>query len=316
MIARLILRRLFLGLVTVWTMSILVFFGIELLPGDVADAMLGQLATPETLQAIRDDLALERPAYVRYLAWLRGFITGDLGRALATGRPIFDLMAFHGPMTLLLGSITAFIAVPLAVSLGLIAAMYPGSPFDRTVTTITLMILSGPEFLIATLLVIIFAVELRWVPAVAYFPVDPTKQEVFRALFLPVLTLTLVVLAPMIRMTRSALLNVMTSPAIQTALLKGVPRRRIVLVHTLPNAVAPIANVVAGSLAYLFTGVIIVEVIFTYPGLAKVFVDAVGLRDIPLVQTCAMLFCTIYVWLYLLADVIAIVCNPRLRFPK
>ena len=140
MIARLILRRLFLGLVTVWTMSILVFFGIELLPGDVADAMLGQLATPETLQAIRDDLALERPAYVRYLAWLRGFITGDLGRALATGRPIFDLIAFHGSMTLLLGSITAFIAVPLAVSLRLIAATYPGSPFDRTVTTITLPI--------------------------------------------------------------------------------------------------------------------------------------------------------------------------------
>ena len=180
MIARLIIRRVFLGLVTVWIMSILVFFGIEILPGDVADAMLGQLATPETLQAIRDDLGLERPAYVRYLAWLRGFITGDLGHALATGRHIFDLLALHAPMTLLLGGITATIAVPLAISLGLIAAMYPGSLFDRTVTTVTLIVMSGPEFLVATLLVIIFAAELRWVPAVAHFSVDPTQQQMFR----------------------------------------------------------------------------------------------------------------------------------------
>ena len=167
MIARLILRRALLGLVTVWTMSILVFFGIEILPGDVADAMLGQFATPETLQAIRDELGLERPAYVRYLEWLWGFISGDLGYALATGRHIFDLIAAHAPMTLLLGGITATIAVPLAISLGLFAAMYPGSAFDRIVTTATLMVMSAPEFLVATLLVIIFAVELRWARKVA-----------------------------------------------------------------------------------------------------------------------------------------------------
>ena len=316
MIASLVIRRLMLGVVTLLVVSILVFFGIEILPGDVAEAILGQGATPETLQVIRDELGLERPAYVRYIEWLGGLVVGDLGEALGTGRSISELMWLRLPSTLTLGGITAVIAVPLALSLGLIAAMYPGSLFDRGVTMGTLMVISGPEFLIATLLVLLFAVTLHWVPAVSYMSMDPTLQQMARALFLPVLTLTLAVLAPMTRMTRSAVLNVMTSPSIEMAILKGVPRMRIVLWHALPNAFAPIVNVIAINLAYLITGVVVVEVIFSFPGLAKLMVDGVQSRDIPVVQACAMFFCMVYVGLYIAADVVSILSNPRLRHPK
>ena len=305
-----------LGVVTLLVVSMLVFFGIEILPGDVAEAILGQGATPETLQVIRDELGLERPAYVRYFEWLGGLLVLDLGEALGTGRSISELMSYRLPSTLTLGGITAVIAVPLALSLGLVAARYPGSLFDRGITIGTLCVISGPEFLIATLLVLLFAVDLRWVPAVSYLSMDPTFQQMVRALFLPVLTLTLAVLAPMTRMTRSAVLNVMTSPAIEMAILKGVPRMRIVLWHALPNAFAPIVNVIAINLAYLITGVVVVEVIFSFPGLAKLMVDGVQSRDIPVVQACAMFFCVVYVGLYIAADVVAIMSNPRLRHPK
>jgi peptide/nickel transport system permease protein len=316
MITNLIIRRLLLGVVTLLVVSMLVFFGIEILPGDVAQAILGQGATAETLQVIRDELGLERPAYVRYLEWLGGMLVLDLGEALGTGRSIAELMWFRLPSTLTLGGITAVIAVPLALALGLVAAMYPGSLLDRSVTLGTLIVISGPEFLIATLLVLLFAVELRWVPAVSYLSMDPTFQQMARALFLPVLTLTLAVLAPMTRMTRSAVLNVMTSPSIEMAILKGVPRMRIILWHALPNAFAPIVNVIAINLAYLITGVVVVEVIFSFPGLAKLMVDGVQSRDIPVVQACAMFFCCVYVCLYIAADVVAILSNPRLRHPK
>ena len=316
MIKRLILRRIFMGLVTIWVVSVLVFFGIEILPGDVAEAVLGQGATEETLAALRQEMGLNRPALVRYFDWLGGLVTGNLGDALGTGRSIAEMMGQRLPTTLLLGGVTALVAVPLALTLGLIAAMYPGSLFDRGVTVGTLCVISGPEFLIATVLVLLFAVQLRWVPAVSYLSDNATWVQYFRALFLPVATLTFAVLAPMTRMTRSAVLNVMTSPAIEMAILKGVPRMRIVLWHALPNAFGPIVNVIAINLAYLITGVVVVEVIFSFPGLAKLMVDGVQGRDIPVVQACAMFFCAIYISFYIVADVASILTNPRLRHPK
>ena len=221
MITNLIIRRILLGIVTIWVMSILVFFGIEILPGDIADAILGQGATEETLHAIRTELGLYRPAYVRYFDWFGGLLRGDVGDALGTGRSIAEMISIRLPTTLTLGGLTAAIAVPLSLSLGLVAAMYPGSFFDRAITFGTLIVISGPEFLIATLLVMLFAIELRWVPAVSYLSQDPTFQQIARAMFLPVMTLVFAVLAPMTRMTRSTVLNVMTSPAIEMAILKG-----------------------------------------------------------------------------------------------
>ncbi len=316
MILGMVLRRIGLGIITLFVVSLLVFFGIELLPGDIAQAILGQGATEETLAVIREELGLERPAIVRYFEWLGGLLTGNLGDALGTGRQIFDIMALRLPTTLLLGGVTAVFAVPLALTLGLIAAMYPGTIFDRAISIGTLCVISGPEFLIATLLVLLFAVTLRWVPAVSYLSDTATFEQYLRALFLPVLTLIFAVLAPMTRMTRSAVLNVMTSPSIEMAILKGVPRMRIVLWHALPNAFAPIVNVIAINLAYLITGVVVVEVIFSFPGLGKLMVDGVQSRDIPVVQACAMFFCAVYVGFYILTDVVTILANPRLRHPK
>ena len=312
----LIARRLAFGVLTLLVVSILVFAGTEILPGDVAEAVLGQGATEETVAAIRLELGLDRPAPVRYWEWLVGLFTGDLGESLATGREISDIIALRLPSTLLLGGTTAAIAVPLALALGLFAAMRPGTFYDRGITIGTLWLISGPEFLIATLLVMLFAVELRWLPAVAYLSDDATLPQMFRALALPVMTLTFAVLAPMTRMTRAAVLSVLSSPAVEMALLKGVPRWRIIVVHAFPNAIAPIANVIAINLAYLVSGVVVVEVLFSYPGMAKLMVDGVAVRDIPTVQTCAMIFCAAYVGMNLVADLSSILSNPRLRHPK
>ena len=316
MILRLVLRRLVLGAITLVVVSVMVFAGTEILPGDVAEAILGQDSAPDTVAALRKELGLDKPGYVRYFQWLTGMFTGHLGESLATGREISNIIALRLPMTLLLGGVTAVIAVPLALTLGLLAAMYPGTWFDRSVTTGTLCFISGPEFLIATLLVMLFAVSLHWLPAIAYLSEGATFQQMARALALPVMTLTAAILAPMTRMTRSAVINVLTSPAVEMAILKGVPRGRIIFRHALPNALSPIFNVIAINLAYLVSGVVVVEVIFAYPGMAKLMVDGVSYRDIPTVQACAMLFCSFYVGLTLLADIFSIMANPRLRHPK
>ena len=194
--------------------------------------------------------------------------------------------------------------------------MFPGTRLDRTVTFSTLSLISVPEFLVATLLVLILAVYLQWLPAVALSLDGKTGWQVVKALAMPTLTLVIIVSAQIIRMTRATVLNVMSSPYIEMAILKGVPRRRIILRHALFNAIGPIVNVIALNLAWLVSGVVIVETIFAYPGLAKLMIDAVQTRDLPLVQACAMVFCVTYVVLIFVADMASIFSNPRLRHPK
>lgn len=311
-----VIRRIAIGFATLWVVSVLVFAGTEILPGDVAQILLGQSATPEALAALRAELGLDQPAYVRYFEWLVGMVTGDLGISKAGGATIASLIDFRLANTLFLGGIVAAISVPLAVFLGLLAAMYPGTWLDRALTFGTMSLVAVPEFLIATFLVLIFAVKLRWLPSIAYMSGGETFWELMRALAMPILTLTIVVSAQMIRMTRAGILNVMNSPYIEMAILKGVPRKRIILRHALFNAIGPIVNVIALNLAYLVSGVVIVETIFAYPGLAKLMIDGVQTRDFPLVQATAMIFCGVYVFLILTADVAAILSNPRLRHPK
>ncbi|MGE3148459.1 MAG: ABC transporter permease [Pseudorhodoplanes sp.] len=311
-----LVRRLALGVVTWLAVSVLVFAATEILPGDVAEAVLGQNAAPDTLAALRKQLGLDTPAPLRYLHWLGNIATGDLGSSLASQRSVAETIGQHLPKTIWLGAATAVISVPIAIILGLIAAMFPGSLYDRTITAATLCLISGPEFLIATLLVMFFAVWLQWLPAVAFMAAEPSFLQLLQALTLPVLTLSAAIIAPMTRMTRSAVLNVLGSPAIEMAILKGVPRYRIILRHALPNALAPVFSVIAISLAYLVSGVVVVEVVFAYPGMAKLMVDSVSYRDIPMVQACAMIFCTVYVGLNLLADIFSVALNPRLRHPR
>lgn len=311
-----VLRRILIGIATLWVVSVLVFVGTEILPGDVAQILLGQSATPESLAALRAELGLDQPAYVRYFEWLNGMATGDLGISKAGGATISSLIDFRLGNTLYMGGIVAAISVPLSIVLGLMAAMYPGTWLDRSLTFGTMSLVAVPEFLIATFLVLFLAVKLRWLPSIAYMSGGESFWQLMRALAMPILTLVIVVSAQMIRMTRAGILNVMNSPYIEMAILKGVPRKRIILRHALFNAIGPIINVIALNLAYLVSGVVIVETIFAYPGLAKLMIDAVQTRDLPLVQACAMIFSGIYVILLLTADVAAIMSNPRLRHPK
>ena len=323
MMFRMIMRRLGIGVVTLWVVSLLMFAGTEILPGDVAEIMLGQEATPESLAALRGKLGLDKPAAIRYLEWLGDMATFDLGLSLAGhsgtgggGATIEVLIGARLENTLLLSSIVAAISVPLSVTLGLLAAMFPTSLYDRTVTFTTLCLVAVPEFFIATMLVLILAVQLQWLPSIATMTDFESVWHMLRSLSLPIMTLCFVLLAQMARMTRAAVLNVMSSPYIEMAILKGVPRRRIILRHALFNAIGPIVNIIALNLAYLVSGVVIVEVIFAFPGLAKLMVDGVQVRDMPLVQACGMIFCATYVVLILISDIASIVSNPRLRHPK
>ena len=316
MMGQMILRRAGIGLVTLWVVSVLVFAGTEILPGDVAEVMLGQEATPVALENLREKLGLNKPAPVRYLEWLQDMATADLGMSQAGGTSIDKLIGSRLYNTMLLSAIVAAIAVPISLILGLLAAMFPGSRLDRIITSATLCLISVPEFFIATLLVLILAIQLNWLPAIAYITEFESVWQLLRSLAMPILTLCIVIAAQIIRMTRATVLNVMSSPYIEMAILKGVNRKRIILRHALFNAIGPIVNIVALNLAYLVSGVVIVETIFAYPGLAKLMIDGVQTRDMPLVQTCAMIFCATYVVLIFIADLSAMLSNPRLRHPK
>jgi len=316
MMTQMVLKRIGIGFATLIVVSIMVFIGTSILPGDVAQIVLGQSATPETLAALRAELGLDQPWYIRYFGWLGDMGTGDLGTSKAGGAAISSLIDNRIGNTMKMAGIVAAISIPLSIALGLYAAMHPGTWLDRSVTFGTLATISVPEFFIATLMVLLFAVNLKWLPATTFMSGDETFLQYLRAMAMPVITLVIVVSAQMIRMTRAGILNVMNSPYIEMAILKGVPRKRIILRHALFNAIGPIVNVIALNLAYLVSGVVIVETIFSYPGLAKLMIDGVQTRDLPLVQACAMIFCGTYVILILVADVASILSNPRLRHPK
>jgi peptide/nickel transport system permease protein len=311
-----VLKRLALGVFLIWVVSLVIFAMTQILPGDAAEMRLGQDATPETLAALRHELGLDRPAYVQYGLWLSRLVTGDLGLSVAGGATISSLIGNRIGNTFFMASIVTVIAVPLSVAIGLLAAMHPGGLIDRVVTSVTLGLVAVPDFLIALVLILFVSVQLGLFPAVSYLSGTEDIFQTLRALALPILTLITAVASQMIRMTRAGVLNVLNSPYIEMAILKGVPRRRIILRHALLNAIGPIVNIIALNLAYLVGGVVVVETIFSYPGLAKLMVDGVQNRDMPVVQACAMIFCSTYILLLLVADMASILSNPRLRMPR
>lgn len=309
----LILRRLASGILSLWLVTVLVFVGTQMLPGDVAQIILGQSATPETLAALREQLGLNQPATVRYFTWLFALLRGDFGTSLANGAAIGPIIAQRLFNTFMLTAVTAAIAIPLSIMLGLGAAVFKGTLFDRVTAYVTMVLVAVPEFLLATLLVMFFAVYLKWLPAVSYVTTFTSLSEMARTLALPVFSLTLVLLAQITRMTRSTVINILKTSYIEMAVLKGTRPRRIVFRHAILNAVGPIVNIIALNLAWLISGVVVVETVFTYPGLAKLVIDGVAARDFPVVQACALIFCGAYVVLILLSDIFAILANPRLR---
>ncbi|MDX3809047.1 ABC transporter permease [Bosea thiooxidans] len=308
---RFILWRLAATLALLLVVSLLVFWACEILPGDVAQVALGQFATPENVRALRLEMGLDQPALQRYLSWLSGALQGDWGRSLVTKSAVSALLSERVANTALLAGVTTLVAVPLAVFLGVVMAMWNGRALDRSASIVILALSATPEFLLATLLVLLFAVQLGWLPAVAYLSGGAGIGQTARALLLPTASLVVVVTAQIARMTRAILGNILTQPYIEMAVLKGVAPRRIVMRHALRNAVGPIANVVALNVAYLVSGIVVVETIFAYPGLARLMIDSVQSRDLPVVQACALIFCASYVLLILLADVLARIFDPR-----
>ena len=315
-ILKVIAQRISLGFLTLFTISLLITFGVELLPGDLAESILGQGATPETVKVFRAELGLDEPAHLRYLNWLGGIVTGDLGVSLASKREISELVGIRLANTLFLGGFAATIAVPLALFLGILAALFRNTLFDRTINTFTLTTISFPEFFVAYILILFFAIKLGWFPGISNISTDLSFGDKLYRTLLPATTLTLVVLAHMMRMTRATIINLLASPYIEMARLKGIRPIKIILRHALPNALAPIVNVIALNLAYLVVGVVIVEVVFVYPGLGQLMVDSVSKRDIPVVQACSMIFASVYILLNLSADIISIVTNPRILHPR
>ncbi|WP_116597714.1 ABC transporter permease [Primorskyibacter marinus] len=327
---RIILQRIALGVLTLFIVSIVIFTAVNMLPGDFAQAILGQAATPEAIAAIRQDLGLDQPPVSRYITWLAGAVQGDLGSSFAqanfasfvgesTGGGEVTVATQIAPRfanTMFLAGVTACIAVPFSIFLGVLAALYRNSAFDKAANVFTLSSISSPEFFLAYVLILFLAVLNPVLPSLSNIYEGMGFGERLQKTLLPALTLTLVVTAHMMRMTRAAIINLLASPYIEMARLKGISPLRVIVRHALPNALAPIINVVALNLAYLITGVVVVEVVFVYPGIGQLFVDGVKNRDIPLVQACCLIFAAAYILLNLTADIMSLLSNPRLRHPK
>ncbi|MBN9072924.1 MAG: ABC transporter permease [Rhizobiales bacterium] len=320
-VLRTALQRMGLSLLTLFLVSVIIFSSLAMLPGGFAETVLGQSATPETIAAFNHALGLDRPAYIRYFEWVAHALQGDFGYSYAgvggsVKRSVADVIAPRLYNTFFLAIMTAIVAVPLALFLGVLTALYRNGWFDRIVNATTLTTIAMPEFFVAYVLMVLFAIKYRWFYSLSTIdPSTPFWEHVYRAV-LPAVTLMLVTVAYMMRMTRAAIINLLASPHIEMARLKGISPAMIILRHALPNAWGPIVTVIAFSLAYLVVGVVVVEVVFVYPGIGQLMVDAVSSRDVPVVQGCTLIFAVTYIVLNLIADVIGVVTNPRLLHPK
>ncbi|MGO4567834.1 ABC transporter permease [Rhizobium sp. 2YAF20] len=312
----LITERLVLSFVLLFAVSVLIFGGLEALPGDFATTYLGQSATPQAVANIRQELGLNRPIITRYVEWLGHAVQGDFGTSWASKNSVSEQIGHRLGNSLFLAGFAALISVPLAVGLGMLSVHFRNRLPDKIINVISLAAISLPEFFIGYLLILFFAVKfgIATFPATVYDTMSFSER--LQAIALPTATLVLVVLAHMMRMTRAAILSVMSSAYMETAELKGLSAFRAIVKHAAPNALAPIINVIALNLAYLVVGVVVVEVVFVYPGMGQYMVDAVTVRDMPVVQACGLIFAAVYIMLNMVADILAIVANPRLRHPR
>lgn len=315
-VLKLVTQRLALGLLLLIAVSVVIFLGVEALPGDTAQAILGQSATPQALANLREQMGLNEPPLTRYFSWLGGILTGDLGTALTNGADIAQSIKQRLGNTLFLAGCAAVISVPLAIVLGLIAARYAGRWPDKLISGVTLTTISLPEFVAAYFVIFLLTQLIPIFQPVAMVLPGMGFWAKLNAVALPVIVLVMVVLAHMMRMTRAAILNVMQSAYIETAELKGLSPMTIIWRHAFPNAIAPVVSVVMLNLAYLVVGVVVVEVVFSYNALGQYLVDHVTKRDLPVVQAVGLIFAAVYIFLNMLADIIGILANPRLRHPK
>ena len=324
-----LLKRIGLGIISLFFVTLIIFSSVNLLPGDFVESVLGQTRTEESVKIFRKELGLDKPYHVRYVNWLTSAIQGDLGSTFSgrnatyanqpqqnTARSVSSLLKPRLFNTFFLAAMTAIIAIPLSLILGITAALFRNSIYDMTVNASALTTISMPEFFVAYVLIIYLASINQFFPSLSNVTSSTPFFERIYLSVLPALTLTLVTVAHMMRMTRASIINLLSSPYIEMARLKGISKTQVIIKHALPNAWAPIANIIAFNLAYLIVGVVVVEVVFVYPGIGQLMVDSVIKRDIPVVQGCALVFAVTYILLNLIADVISIITNPRLLYPK
>ena len=310
---RMLLRRLFLGAVTVVIVSVIIFAGVEILPGDACTAFLEREAQGRLLENCREAQGLNRPAAVRYLDWAAGAIRGDFGVSANGAKSIAELVGDRLKNSLLLAACALGVGVPLAIVLGVVTGLWRDRGIDLLFSTGAIFAMTIPEFVSATVLILVFSVWLGWLPGIVLTSAGAPASEFFPEILLPVIVLAMVMTAHILRMVRSSVIEVMAGDYVQMATLKGVPYWRIVFVHALPNALLPAINVVALTVAWLLGGVVVVEVVFNYPGLGRMMIDAISDRDLPVVQAIALIVATVYVVVNLTADLLTMLLNPRLR---
>ena len=310
---RMLLRRCVLGAVTVAIVSAIIFLGVELLPGDACTAFLERDAKGQMLENCRKDFGLDRPALTRYFEWAGNALQGDLGMSASGRKSIAELVGHRMKNSLLLAAVSLSVGVPMAIFLGVITGLWRDRPVDLFFSTAAILAMTIPEFVSATVLILIFSVWLGWLPGIVVTSASALASEFFPEILLPVFVLAMVMMAHILRMVRSSVIEVMAGDYIQMATLKGVPYWRIVFFHALPNALLPAINVVALTIAWLLGGVVVIEVVFNYPGLGRMMIDAISDRDLPVVQAIALIVASVYVGVNLTADILTMVANPRLR---
>ncbi|WP_313811423.1 ABC transporter permease [Glutamicibacter sp.] len=312
--SRMILRRLLVSLGILLVVSLLVFFATLLLPGDPAQAILGQQATEERLAALREQMNLNDPWWQRYLTWLGGIFTGNLGISAATGGPVSALLGERISASLVLLLLAALIAIPVGIIVGTYSALRRDRGFDRAATGISLVLASLPEFVIGVVLIALLSTTVfKLLPSVTMAPPGEAVWNYPLQLVLPTLTLALVVIPYIIRMMRATMLEVLDSGYVEMARLKGVPERQVITRHAIPHALGPVAQVIAIQLAWMAGGVVVIEFLFRYPGIGQALVDAVTNRDVQVVQAISIIIAAAYVVVNLLADLVGMATNPKLR---
>ena len=312
-IALLVVRRIALSAITLLLVSAFVFFILEVLPGDVATRILGRDATPEALQVLRDQLGLERPVLLRYFSWLGGLLTGNPGQSLVSSRSVADILAPRIFNTLMLSLYAFALYLPLTLIPAILQALTRDRAPDHAFSVLTLVLLSMPDFLLATILLLAFVLWIPVLPAISLVDETSSFMEYMYAMTLPAATLAIVMAVYAVRMLRDNLIEVLDSDYVRMAELKGLPRTRVMLRHALPNALAPTLNVTALNLAYLVGGVVVVEKVFSYPGFGTLLVDSLQLRDLPVIEATVMIAALVYIAANLVADIASVLLNPRLR---
>ena len=310
---RMVLQRLMLGVITLGLVSLIIFAALEILPGDACTALLKQDAQGQRLLNCQKELGLDRPAYQRYLSWAGGAVQGDLGLSAHSNKPISSMVADRLKNSLLLGVTALAVGLPLAFAAGILAALRRDKALDLVLSSLAIGAMTIPEFVSATVLILVFSGWLGWLPGIVLTPPGAPFAKFFPEIILPVAALAMVMTAHILRTVRSSMLEVLESDYVRMATLKGVPYRTMVLRHVLPNALLPAINVVALTVAWLLGGVVVIEMVFNYPGLGRLMIGAISDRDLALVQSIALIVATVYVLVNLSADLLTLVANPRLR---